>query len=198
MSSRGIGSVTPLLMLTLLAVGMLGGALALWWERLTVDIYVETGELDAQLSVHDMGDNEIDIATDMGEPDPTVKDVSDITCTLSDDGKTVFVTVQNAYPSITYYCVLDLTNTGTIPLKIYDVSFSGNLTDVAADFYFDPYTDGQVDFQNGTQIHPGESVLDMLIIHLSNDAQENSVYTATIDIVVEQWNEWPTPPPSSD
>jgi hypothetical protein len=193
--TSGIGTVAPILLLALLAVGTLGGVMALWWERLTTDVTVETGTLDASLSIHGMGDNEEDIAADMGEPDPTVKDVSNITCTLSEDGKSIEVVIQNAYPSITYWCIVDLTNTGTIPFKIYNVSFSGNLTDVADIFEFLPGDDGQVDIQEGTQIHPGDQVVDVLTIHLTNDAAEDSTYTGSVVIEVEQWNEYPTPLP---
>jgi hypothetical protein len=180
----------PAVFIALAAIlALAGAAMALWWESLLIDVTVETGTLDAQLSVHGYGDNEIELATQMNETTPEVKDVSNITCTLSEDGKTINVLVQNAYPSITYFCEIDLKNTGTIPFKIYSIDFSGNLTDVAEEFGFNNSV-----IVEGLQLEPGDEVSDTLVIHLSNNAMEDTVYTGEVTIVVEQWNEYPTSP----
>jgi hypothetical protein len=170
---------------------MVGGAMALWWERLNVDVTVNTGTLDASLSVEGYGDNEILLAQQAEEPDPSVKDVSNITCELT-DANTIRVTVQNAYPGITYYCNINLENTGTIPFKVYSINWTGNLMDVVTE------TSGLINgtIYTGLQMHPGDIVYDTIVIELTNDAQENTTYTATLSIVVEQWNEYPTAPPS--
>jgi len=193
MKNKKMGAIVPLLLLAVLAVGMFGGAMALWWERLNVDVTVNTGTLDAQLSVEDFGDNEIALAQAAGENDPSVKDVSNITCTLSEDGNSIDIVVQNAYPSITYYCDINLENTGTIPFKVYGTpTIEGNITSVLTN---------DSGIQNGTivdglQMHPGDIVYDTIVIHLTNDAMENAVYTGHMNITVEQWNEYPTAPPS--
>ena len=180
----------PAVFLALAAVLTLAGAAAaLWWESLYVDVTVNSGTLDTQLSVHGSGDNEIQLAHDMGEPHPEVKDVSNITCTLGDDGKSIDVVIQNAYPGITYYCDIDLSNTGTIPFKVYSIKFSGNLTDVAEYFGFTNDT-----IVEGLQLEPGHMALDRLEVTLSNHAHEGAVYTGHVEIVVEQWNEYPTAP----
>lgn len=185
-SLRGV----PTVFLALTAVlALVGAAAALWWESLYVDVTVNTGTLDAQLSVHGSGDNEIALAEAMNESHPEVKDVSNISCTLSDDGKSIDIVVENAYPGITYYCDVDLTNTGTIPFKVYSVSYEGNLTSVASEFGF---ANGTI--AEGVQLEPGDSVVDRLVITLSNDAAEGSVYTGHVTITVEQWNEYPTAP----
>ncbi len=184
-----------LLLLSLLAVAGVGGVFALWSETLTVDITVETGELDAMLSVLGSGDDEIDQAAAMGEPDPTVKDVSSIQCNVVDQ-YTIEVTITNAYPSITYWCEISLTNTGTIPFKIQDIQFSGNLLDVASVFGFFDDNMGTTDpsaFFVGSQLEQGQSDSDYLVIHLSNAANEGATYSATITILVVQWNEFVPP-----
>ena len=187
-----ISTNIPVVFLALIAVlGLTAGALALWWESLTIDVTVNTGYLDAQLSVHGFGDNEIPLAKEMGEPDPTVKNVSWINCTLTDDNKTVEIVVHNAYPSITYFCEIDLKNTGTIPFKVFNVTFEGNLTDVAEEFGFSL---GEI--YPGLQLEPGDEVVDKLVIHLNNTAEENTTYTGKVTIIVEQWNEYPTEPPT--
>ncbi len=192
MENRKIGAIVPLLMLTVLAVGMFSGAMALWWERLNVDVNVQTGTLDASLSVDGYVDNEIQLAQQAGEQDPTVKDVSNITCTLSEDGNSIDIYINNAYPGITYYCVINLENTGTIPFKVLGTpELTGNITSVMTE---------DSGLQNGTiydglQMHSGDVVYDTLAITLTNAAQEHSVYTGHMNITVEQWNEYPTTPP---
>ncbi|MEB3755525.1 MAG: hypothetical protein GSR79_01505 [Desulfurococcales archaeon] len=193
MKNKKMGAIVPLLLLAVLAVGMFGGAMALWWERLNVDVTVNTGTLDAQLSVEDFGDNEIALAQAAGEDNPSVKDVSNITCTLSEDGNSIDIVVQNAYPSITYYCDINLENTGTIPFKVYGTpELTGNITSVMTG------DSGLVNetIYGGLQMHPGDVVYDTIVIHLTNDAMENAVYTGHMNITVEQWNEYPTAPPS--
>jgi hypothetical protein len=192
MRNKAMGAFAPVLLVAILAVSILGGAMALWWERLNIDVNVETGTLDASLSVHDFGDNEIPLAVQAGESDPSVKDVSNITCTLSPDANSIDIQVNNAYPGITYYCTINLENTGTIPFKVYSVNLTGNLTDVMTSD--SGFVNGSI--YEGLQMHPGDVVYDTLQITLTNDAAENATYTATLEIVVEQWNEYPTAPPS--
>ena len=197
MSETTAAKGTALLLLAVLAVAGLGGAFALWSETLTVDVTVETGELDAALAVLSSGDNEEDIAADMGEPDPSVKDVSSIQCNVVDQ-YTIEVTITNAYPSITYWCEIELSNTGTIPFKVFDIQFlNDNITPVAEEFgFFDSLDalDNPSAFYVGFQLHPDDSDSDYLVIHLSNDAEEGATYTATIEIMVGQWNEFPGGP----
>ncbi|MCE4625635.1 MAG: hypothetical protein F7C35_07230 [Desulfurococcales archaeon] len=192
MEKAGVRAIAPVLLIAILALSFIGGAMALWWERLTINVNVETGELDASLSVEGYWDNETAIAAAMGEDNPEVKNVSDIFCTLSDDGNTINITITNAYPGITYFCAINLENTGTIPFKVYSVNLTGNITDVMTS------DSGLVNgtIYEGLQMHPGDVVYDTLAITLTNDAQENAVYTGTLSIVVEQWNEYPTAPPS--
>ncbi|GBF09371.1 hypothetical protein apy_10960 [Aeropyrum pernix] len=183
MSIGGISKAPAVLMLALLAAAGLGGVFALWDEELTIDVTVETGELDAALSVHEMGDNE-----------PDEKNVSSISCEL-DDAHSITVTITNAYPSITYWCEINLENTGTIPLRVQSIEFSDDtISPVALQFGF--YDDLDLNppdtFVVGTQLEPGEVGYDYLVVHLSNDADENETYSATITIQVVQWNEFNT------
>ncbi len=182
----------PLMLIAVLAMGMVGGALALWWESLTVDVTVHTGTLDASLSVESFGDNETDIAAGMGEDNPEVKNVSNIYCDLSEDGNSITITIENAYPGITYYCNINLENTGTIPFKVYSVSLTGNITDVMTS---DSGLVGDGIYE-GLQLHPGDTAYDTIKITLTNDAEEGHTYTGVLEIVVEQWNEYPTAPPT--
>jgi len=186
---------------SLAAVLMLGVTYGLWFQALYIYGTVCTGTLDARWSIHCAFDTE-----------PEVKDYSNITITQDIiDPYLLHVTVENAYPCITYYAVIDLTNTGTIPWIVYEASlvpdqdFPGTVEFVPIDEIGDLLTyighpsvdlgDGLMPIENGTQVHPGDSAWGVLAIHLTNEAQENSTYTFTFKVVVEQWNEWPTEPP---
>jgi hypothetical protein len=191
--STSLRAFAPLLLLAVLAVGTIGGAMALWWERLTINTTVETGTLDASLSVEGFGDNEVALAQQAGEPNPEAKNVSDISCVLSDDMNSITVTITNAYPGITYYCDINLENTGTIPFKVHGINYTGDLWN---------YTTIDSGLVNGTiyeglQMHSGDVVHDRLSITLTNDAAEGSTYTGQLTIGVEQWNEYPTDIPAS-
>ncbi|MEN3037495.1 MAG: hypothetical protein ABC588_09100, partial [Candidatus Methanosuratincola petrocarbonis] len=188
------------------AILMLGVTYGLWFQALYIYGTVYTGTLDAQWSIHHAFDTE-----------PDEKDFSNITVTPDMiDPYLLHVTVENAYPCITYYAVIDLTNTGTIPWIVYEASlapdqdFPGtvefvpidNIDDVVEDLGLleelehPEFENGDLmPIQNGTQVHPGESAWGVLAIHLTNDAQEDSTYTFSFKVVVEQWNEWPTEPP---
>ncbi len=184
---------------SLATVLMLGVTYGLWFQALEVYGTVYTGTLDAQWSIHPAWDTE-----------PPGKDYSNITITEGNDPYTLYVTVENAYPCIWYYALIDLTNTGTIPWKIYDASlvtddFPGTVEFVPWDDEFlglielpeqHPEISEKMFIENGTQVHPGESAWGVFAIHLTNDAEENATYTFTFKVVVEQWNEWPTEPPA--
>ncbi|MEM4658364.1 MAG: hypothetical protein QXX77_08095 [Candidatus Methanosuratincola sp.] len=186
------------------AVLMLGVTYGLWFQALYIYGTVYTGTLDARWSIHSAFDTE-----------PPVKDYSNITITEDpSDPYLLHVTVNNAYPCITYFAVIDLTNTGTIPWKVYEASlvpgqnFPGTVEFMSiedtnalldelnlAEIQLPGMNGGVMPIENGTQVHPGESAWGVLAIHLTNDAQENSTYTFSFKVVVEQWNEWPTEPP---
>jgi len=183
---------------SLAAVLMLGVTYGLWFQALYIYGTVYTGTLDAQWSIHPAWDTE-----------PPEKDYSSISICEGEDPYTLYVTVENAYPCIWYYALIDLTNTGTIPWKIYDASlvtgdFPGTVEFVPWDEEFldliglpeqHPQIGEKMFIENGTQVHPGESAWGVFAIHLTNEAEEGATYTFTFKVVVEQWNEWPTEPP---
>ncbi|MEN3059015.1 MAG: hypothetical protein ABC579_07065, partial [Candidatus Methanosuratincola petrocarbonis] len=158
------------------AILMLGVTYGLWFQALYIYGTVYTGTLDAQWSIHHAFDTE-----------PDEKDFSNITV-IEDmiDPYLLHVTVENSYPCITYYAVIDLTNTGTIPWIVYEASlvsdqdFPGTVEFVPIDEIDDVLEDlGLLEelehpefengdlmlIKNGTQVHPGESAWGVLAIH---------------------------------
>lgn len=154
-------------LVSIMALAGVGASCALWSETLYIDGTVNTGILDATWSVEEWGDTEIE-----------GKDYSCIDAWS--EGYTLFVTLTNAYPCITYWVAVNIENTGTIPFHIYwdgiiEWDFPGTVT-------FDPDPTGE-------QIHPDEAWYGTLEIHLNNDALEETIYTFSTDLVVHQWNE---------
>jgi hypothetical protein len=88
----------------------MGVGYAMWYEDLYIDGTVYTGNLDANWSIESYGDNE-------------TKDYSDIVAAI--DGDTLYVTVTNAYPCVTYFVNFDVSNDGTIPFHICDLVCTG-------------------------------------------------------------------------
>lgn len=188
-------------------VALLGMSVAygLWYQTLYIYGTVNTGTVSATWKPHHCWDIEYNPAT--GE----YKNYSNISCEVIRD--TLFITVTNAYPSVHYYCAVNLTNTGTIPIKIYNPGFiDGNLSHNIGqlEFITDPNkVQWPDDFQhppvntflwitNGTQVHPGEFAMGVFHIHLENTAEQGATYVFAYQLVVEQWNEFPMAPPVPD
>ena len=156
-----------------LALGALGVGYGLWDKTVYIAGTVNTGEVDAIMSVGNCYDDEIE-----------GKDYSSISCVLAADPQILLVTITDAYPCITYTCNFDITNTGTVPVIVNGYTVTSNLpagaTLVVPDFV-------------GTQIEPKESVYGMLHVHLDNDAEELTTYTFEVAIWLVQWNEYPYP-----
>jgi len=156
-----------------LALGVLGVGYGLWDKTVYIDGTVNTGEVNAIMSVGECYDDEI--------PE---KDYSSISCELAADPQILLVTITDAYPCITYTCEFDITNTGTVPVKINAITMNGNV----------PGEVGVTEIAVGDQIDPQDSAYGALTVHLSNDAEEKSTYTFKVAIWLVQWNEYPYPP----
>ena len=159
-------------MLTILAIAIIlvGSSYAMWYKVLTINGTINTGYVDAVFTNVSSYDNE-----------PQIKDVSNVTFSLSEDSEVLTISLNNAYPCINYTVEFDILNSGTIPVIITAVNgipssepyqVMGNLTDVV-----------------GLQLEPGDTVHVKMVIHLSNDALQDSTYTFSITIQAVQWNE---------
>ncbi|MEM2614315.1 MAG: hypothetical protein QXO15_08860 [Nitrososphaerota archaeon] len=164
MKGRMVGLVAALLV-AMLALGL---SYALWSTTLTISGTIETGTVSAEI-----------IAGDCYDDEPSEKDVSDICCEVNEEGVLV-VTVSNAYPCINYTCEFNVTNTGSIPVKVQSIIIDGNGTDWVT-------VSG---ISVGDQIEPGETVECSLKVHLTNDAEQGKTYTFTVEILLVQWNEY--------
>jgi hypothetical protein len=153
-----------------LALGSLGIGFALWSETLYIEGTVATGELDADWILVDYGDSE--------SPE---KDVSWVEAYVV--GKTLCVTVYNAYPCIDYYVDLEIYNSGTIPLHVCGLNY--DLIEMVSVASFTLSLSGVPNMQ----LHPGESLSTSLSVHLNNNATQGATYSFTFDWVTVQYNE---------
>jgi len=152
---------------------IVGTAYALWSETLTIDGTIDTGDIDTVFENVVTSDSE-----------PCDKDVSSITAELGADGKSITVTIDNAYPCIDYILEFDIVNYGSIPVHVM-VSFD-DLPDCMT-FTMNPDL-----FNDYEQIESdGDSVHVVLTIHLSNNCDQDASYSFTIELTAGQWNEYP-------
>ncbi len=174
-------------------LGMTGVAYAHWSETLHVSGTVKTGELDAKWSAGPSWDTE-----------PPEKDASSIECYLDPEdgtGHTLIVEIKNAYPSIDYYQLIDLHNTGTIPLHVWSVDIDDgempdgatieilDVDDVDVPDEFQDHVTSELDIKPCEQIHPGETAYGVIHIHLPQSAGQGTEYSFSATLITVQWNE---------
>lgn len=133
-----------------------------------------------------------DLSTCTASPskDPTSVSFPDNVNSVDDGNNLITVTVTNAYPS--FHCVIafDVTNFGTIPVKIHQPEIDLGATPV-----------GLIDTDFGNcyivdrQLEPGDSSENCTItIHFTNsdvNIFEESQYTFSVLVFAHQWNEEP-------
>ncbi len=172
-------------LMSVLALAGTGAGYALWSDTLSIDGTVNTGSIGAVFEEGWAEDTD-----DFEYTDPLEKDYSWIECIVSLDGQTLTVTVYNAYPCIDYYNYFYVHNTGTIPIHVGNFEI---LTDtLPADATLEVCWDDPPAGQDYIQIHPCETELGYVHIHLCNDAAQGATYTFTATLMYWQWNETPT------
>jgi hypothetical protein len=215
-------------MLLALALAGLGVAYGLWSHTLVINGTVNTGNVDTRFTKSFTDDdNKVDEAAldfyDKGncpigsgscdpkeagpEPQSNTQHRSDkgfgvCTATISVDGNTGTITLNNSYPA--YYCTswFDVKNTGSIPVKVARIIVNGLpvLPGVATSFDLNN-ADG--DNNNGTgadvairigaidqcqQIEPGQTVRLYVAQNVLDAAPENASLSYIIRLQFNQWN----------
>ena len=138
------------------------------------------------------------------------KNVSDIECNLSagPDGtpnQHLAVTITNAYPSIDYFCDIEIHGTGSVPVHITNVTLDDGTSPsplpVGTTLQLEnchfvpngttPPGTPLADPSNpvGEQLHFSDRVICTLHVHLENNAQQLAVYTFSGSVTSAQYNE---------
>ncbi len=177
-----IGGMVRALALLAVLVASMGTALAMWSETLLVGVNVQTGEVDVAFTGYSCSDVGADPQA-AGFTNEEGKDVA--TCTVEvastdAEGDTIelLVTISNAYPGYTVDISLDISNIGTIPVKLYTYSVSA-----------DEPIQASLSIPEDTQIDPGDSATYVLTITVPQEAAETSTYTVSVTLEFAQWNE---------
>jgi len=162
-------------MLLVLALATLGIGYGMWDKILYIDGTVNTGEVDADFDAAFTDDSGTNI-------DPGY-DKHVASCEVSGVGtQTLYITIENAYPS--YRCRVDfqVTNTGTIPVIVNAFNTTGVPAELDVTL---------TDLPIGTQIDPpmGEAHGDVEI-HVLQTAAELANYGFSAEIQLIQWNEF--------
>jgi len=173
--------VTLLSLVLVLCLASVGIGYAYWSDKLFVDGTVSTGNVELV----------------WGTPTWECDDDKDASSVVADvDGKTLVITVADAYPCITYTVNFSIICTGTVPVHFEDfvvldgttlpaVAYSVAYTNAAL---FDPEpADGIL------QLHQTEILTGTVTIHFDNEdnLEQSSSYRLFLGLEYGQWNEYP-------
>jgi hypothetical protein len=159
-------------MVLVVALAAVGIGSALWFKVLTIDGSVETGNVDAVLSL------------DLVEENDHGKDVADCGAELLDDNMALRVFIENGYPSYECYVTINVDNTGSIPVHIYQPVWN-TLPE------FDAITFDVVEcYDDDFQLHgEDEPALCTLYFHVEQNAEQLASYEFDGFIAARQFNE---------
>lgn len=207
-------SINTIAMLLILALATVGVGYGLWSQVLVIEGTVNTGEMDAGLSIKEIDElydfnarcpdgGEYSIGQDCDDDGSLNddwewenKDVAECSAQLIDP-YTMEVTLRNAYPSYNCFIKWDVHNSGTIPIHIYrpDYFYKGVYMGDAinvSELHVNGWPPGC--FGDLTQLHRGEEVTCNLHIHVNQPAEELATYTFQVRVFTRQWNEIVAPP----
>ncbi|MGB9802993.1 hypothetical protein [Desulfofundulus sp.] len=151
----------------LLALALMGAAFAAWSNTLTGNATLETGTLDSSIAPGTVSDN-----------DPEGLDVANVTATAGEDGKSIAITVNNAYPGYEARVPFTVSNNGTIPVDVSDLTFTGVPEALTV-------TD---DFGGANDLAPGGNTSGAITVKVGDGAEQHTTYTFTAKIDVSQFN----------
>jgi hypothetical protein len=165
---RTVKKIGMICLVLVLALGVLGVGYARWAENLYIDGTVTTGDIGAEWSID-------------GDPwDDEAKEISYGTIEII--GDTLYIDIYEAYPCVTYHFPIDIHCTGSVPIHLGAIQIdSGNLPPNTRLEVIPPTM--------GVQLHYCDSWVGELIVHLDNDAVEDTTYSFTASLEYAQYNE---------
>ncbi len=184
---KDMSKIFGVAIISVLLIGV-GASLAMWYDTLLINTYVNTGEVKVEWSNWTCSDT---------GPDPQApgfnntegKDVGKCIVTVerwrnnNTEPIKLNITLDNVYPGYAVNITLYVDNIGTIPVKLYDYKFT----------HFD--TEDEMALQvrlikpNSTQIHPNEYGVYILEIIVLQQANETYSYSFDLEMIFAQWNE---------
>ncbi|HMK08144.1 MAG TPA: hypothetical protein VK449_03840 [Anaerolineales bacterium] len=133
---------------------------------------------------------------------------------LENDGpQGMLVTIRDAYPSFNCFIRWDVTNAGSVPIKIHTpkayavtpggnllltggVTYGGNYGQAAGGYIYHlnswpPVFPTGTCYTNDTQLHTNEQAECNLHFHLGQLAEQGADYQFLVEVFAHQWNEEP-------
>ncbi len=160
------------------------GAYSMWSETLKVNGVVNTGEVKVAFTGWSCSDQ---------GPDPQLpnsnfnnsegKDVASCNIEVAEvdsdsNAITLNITIDNAYPGYNPVISLNITNIGTIPVKLYNSTVNAD----------EPLSVSLITPEH-TQMHPDDTSTYQISVFVPQSAAENSSYSFTVTLTFAQWNE---------
>lgn len=198
-----------------LAFALLGAGYAAWTDHLEVNGTVTTGDIDVKFTKAESSDpgETVDPASLEFEEEHQ-KHVGATEVEISEDGKELIVTVSNAYPGYFAHIDFEVTNNGSVPVRLQskDIIVSDEDALLVENHWFrcsicgrslllpawlggcpghsnpDPDPDPDPLLDIGTQIHAGETVQGSVGHLVKDDAEQNGEYSYTVSYDYIQWN----------
>lgn len=167
MSARKTLPIGIIVMILMMALAALGVGYAWWTEQLTATGTIQTGSIDVQMEGISYSTN-----------DPL--DAASCSSKISGDGKAMTISIGNAYPG--YVCMIDfsLTNHGSVPAKITDVTLP------------DPHTAYTVNpsgvLVTRDELDPSSPKPARFKVEINPGANQNASYTFEVGIDIAQGN----------
>lgn len=183
------GKTAALFIVTIMTLTSVGTAYALWFEDLTIDGTIETGEVYAYWSSCTNYDQGLDPNPDGPNKG---KDVGSTTCVIdTDDPRILHITINNGYPCYWNDCEVEYTIGGTIPVRVQSIEIIPYDFTLASAY---GANDGElwVELVNGigSQLHPGDSGASSFKIHVEQCAGQLANYNFDVVLKVVQYNEY--------
>jgi len=202
-----IGKSIMGIFLALVMLASMSVALAMWSETLRINVTVNTGEVDVEWS--NFWDND---TVEKPEARPPL-DVTQVYVEAEDwdteeDTIKLNVTIVNAYPCYNVSIYGNVSNIGTIPVKLLSatIKYTINAEEQSVSLPLDTWVDLDLDNDSkadinvfleisndadcdGIQIDPGSFDVYELTIHVKQNAAELRTYFFEIEMVFAQWNE---------
>jgi len=164
-----------LFLVLVVALAMVGIGSALWFQLLSIDGVVQTGDVAAQLSVESVVENDDDL--------PDEKNVADCDAVLNATSDGLEVTIGGAYPSYECWVEFDVHSIGSVPVHIYHPTWTTLPPPEAVTFSLLGC------YEEDTQIHEGEKALCTLYLHVEQEADQNARYVFEGFVDARQFNE---------
>jgi hypothetical protein len=193
-----------------LALGTMGVGYAMWYDTVAITGTVKTGSVNLAITgvsstyVYKNLDSDLMVtsATPITQGNYLLVASAVANDTSVGEAESISMVWNNIFPDVPFTCDFNLTNMGTIPVKLHIVAaYTQNFTGYNVDDYLSyKVTVNNVAFTGnpeGLQLEPGDIVHVEITLKIPEiQGLMNQSAAGTITIFAEQWNEFGLPLPT--